>query len=68
MEKYGNFDYTSNPQNQINGNYFDCKCAYKTKEERVGFFGTDPAEYYAIYFDADGIAYKIDEKWYVPGG
>lgn len=67
-EKYGDFDYTSNPQNLRDGNYFKCKCAYKTKEEKVGFLGTDPAEYYAIVFDEDGIAISVYEKWFVPGG
>ena len=67
-EKYGTFDYIYSDPDQIDGNYYNGGCAYLTKEEKVGYLGTDPAEYYMIYFDSEGKAYEIVKKWYVPGG
>ena len=68
-DRYGTFDYImSKSEKNSEGNYCTTTCAYLVKEERVGFLGTDPAEYYAIYFDEEGKAKRIYEKWYVPGG
>lgn len=67
-ERYGPFDYCGNTEYRSDGNYYNGGCAYRTKEERVGYFGTDPAEYYRVYFDSEGKAYEIKEKWFVPGG
>ncbi len=68
-EKYGSFDYFyGNPDCRLDGNYYNGGCAYIVKEENVGFLGTSPSEYYMIYFSSDGKAYRIEEKWIVPGG
>ena len=68
-EKYGSFHSApTSSDSKKDGNYFNCSCFYLIREERVGFFGTDPAMYYRIYFDSDGKAYDVREKWFVPGG
>ena len=67
-KKYGSFDYLYNNPDQIEGNYYNGGCAYLTKEERVGFLGAHPEEYYMIFFNPEGKAYKVVKKWYVPGG
>ncbi len=65
--EYGPFDYIYG-ESVADGSYCNAGCAYRTKEAHVGFFGTDPAEYYMIYFDAEGKACKVQYPWYVPGG
>jgi len=68
-EKYGEFYLSPTDSEYIkDGNYVSCACAYKIREKRVGFMGTDPEMFYRIYFDADGKAYKVDDEWYIPGG
>ena len=58
-----------------NGEFYGCifwdttghyrKGVYLVKPQRVGYFGTDPEEYFVIYFDENGIAYECE---YVLGG
>lgn len=68
-KRYGIFDQApTSPEFQKDGNYISCRCGYTTKEEHVGFLGTDPTEYFVIYFDSEGKAYKVIEDWVVPGG
>ena len=57
-ERYGEFDLKFDV-----GTY-----VYKVKESRRGFFGTDPEEFFAVFFDENGVAYKVKEKYYRPGG
>lgn len=68
-KRYGIFDNApTSPEFQKDGNYINSRCGYIAKEEYVGFFGTYPNEYFVIYFDSEGKAYKIIEDWVVPGG
>ena len=54
MDRYGEFygclfwDTTGNYRRGV----------YLVKPERVGYFGTDPEEYFVIEFDENGVAYK----------
>ncbi len=64
--RYGSFDLPGSIAED--GNYYNCGCAYRTKEARVGFFGTDPDEFFMIYFNGEGKAYDIKYPWFVPGG
>lgn len=57
VEKYGEFDNAHMPPSK-DGLYHKCKCGYIVKEAAVGFLGTEPPEYFMIYFDENGIAYK----------
>ncbi len=57
-ERYGDFD----------SRYGESGRGYLTREARVGYLGTDPAEYFMIYFDDEGKAYEVKYPWYVPGG
>ena len=66
-EKYGKFDIGMSNQTE-NGIIVDGKAGYLTKEKHVGYLGTDPEEFYAIYFDSDGIAYKTEKNYIRPGG
>ena len=63
IERYGEFDIGMPEED---GSY--SKGAYMTKEKRVGFLGTDPAEYCMIYFNDEGYAYMIVDKYVIPGG
>ena len=57
VEKYGDFDHRrSNPSDD--GLYRNCGCGYMVKEAKVGFLGTTPPEYFMVYFDGEGIAYR----------
>ncbi len=67
-EMYGAFDYIMNGEAAVDGNYYSCRCCYLVKDEKVGFFGTDPAEYVSISFDEEGKAYEVEYPWYIPGG
>ncbi len=67
-ERYGSFDYIMENEQFPDGSESCRRCAYLIKKERVGFFGTDPTEYFLIVFDADGKAQSIESPWYVPGG
>lgn len=63
VQRYGEFDIRS-PNDD--GSYYSG--GYLVKEEHVGYLGTDPAEYYLIYFDPNGYAYEVNDKYIVPGG
>lgn len=60
IAKYGEFDVHKATLRATEAAYLYCNgsCGYMVKEEQVGFLGTDPPEYFMIYFDANGIAYK----------
>ena len=63
-EPYGIYYYTDSttPSDTI------LRIQYMTKEKRIGFLGTDPAEYFAIWFNRDGKAYRAEKNWVPPGG
>ena len=63
MERYGEFDL-----GKPNEDGLYSKGAYLTKEKHVGYLGTEPAEYCMIYFNSKGCAYKVVEKYVIPGG
>ena len=63
VQRYGEFDIRSRNEE---GSYY--KGAYLVKEKHVGYLGTDPEEYYLIYFDSNGYAYKVNDKHIIPGG
>ena len=67
-ERYGKFDILLNDEKDENGNYINEGCGYLTKKARTGFLGTDPDEFLIIYFDENGVAYKIKENFPRPGG
>lgn len=69
-EKYGTFDVRIGGDQMKNkeGNYVSTCCGYLTREKQVGYLGTSPEEYFMIYFDKEGKAYRIEHPWYVPGG
>lgn len=56
-EKYGKFDVTMTPPTP-DGVYRSSACGYIVTEAKVGFLGTTPPEYFMIYFDENGVAYK----------
>jgi len=62
VEKYGKFDIRGyqDPVTKVYGS-----CGYLVKPEQVGPFGTDPPEFFMIYFDKNGIAYECS---YETGG
>ena len=66
-EKYGKFDFLS-VDRKSDGKIYRGKAGYLTKEEHTGYLGTDPEEFYVIYFDSDGIAYKTQKNYMRPGG
>ena len=63
IERYGEFDIRGLNED---GSY--TKGAYLVKEEYVGYLGTDPEEFYMIYFDSNGYAYEVNDKYIIPGG
>lgn len=42
------------------------RALYIAKEERVGFFGTDPEEFIVLYFDCDGVCISTERKTPAP--
>lgn len=65
--KYGDFDIvTDGPQGD--GLYCHCKCGYISRETQKDNFGTIPPEYFMIYFDENGIAYKCEYEQGRVGG
>lgn len=56
VEKYGDFDRKQGTPDE-KGLYRNCACGYLITTEKKGLFGTNPPEYFMIYFDDDGIAY-----------
>ena len=65
--RYGEFDLCENIRSP-DGLYRNSNCGYMTKEGKAGFFGTPPDKFLSIYFDSNGIAYKIKENYPRPGG
>ena len=63
IERYGEFDL-----GKPNEDGLYSKGAYLTKEKYVGYLGAEPAEYYMIYFNSEGYAYNVVEKYVIPGG
>ena len=57
IEGYGAFDHTHNPPGE-DGLYRNTMCGYMVKDAQVRYLGTNPPEYFLIYFDQNGIAYK----------
>ena len=66
-EQYGEFDICLN-ESKIGNNYFETGCGYLTKEKERGAFGTSSDEFLMIFFDANGVAYSIEEDYPRPGG
>lgn len=63
IERYGEFD-----RRRLNEDGFYTMGGYLVKEKRVGYLGTDPEEFYMIYFDSNGYAFDVNDKYIVPGG
>ncbi len=67
-EKYGEFDIV-NKGTDDGLMFYDAQCGYLTKKEAKDAIFNDviPEEYLMIYFNADGIAYKVErnyiDKW-----
>ena len=59
MEEYGEFDYVVGDM-ETDGLYRSTKGGYIYREKQVGFLGTSEEEFFFIYFDENGIAYKCD--------
>jgi len=57
IDKYGKFDIALNIPGE-DGIYRNCRCGYIVKEEKVGYLGTTPPDYFMISFDSEGIAYE----------
>ena len=55
VEQYGEFDVVRSYHAQTGGYG---ACGYTVEPKRVGFLGTEPPEYFMVYFDENGIAYK----------
>lgn len=66
-DRYGKFDICLNEE-KIEKNYFETGCGYLTKEQEKGAFGTSSDEFLMIFFDANGVAYRIEENYPRPGG
>ena len=67
VEKYGEFDLCfGGTELRADGNYYDGACGYVTKEIDPEIYPSD--EYYMIYFDEEGKAYKVEPSWYQKGG
>ncbi len=45
---------------ETDGLYKSTKGGYIYREKQVGFLGTSEEEFFFIYFDENGIAYKCD--------
>ena len=67
VEKYGEFDLCfGKTELRADGNYYNGACGYMTKKIDPGIYPSD--EYYMIYFDEEGKAYKVEPSWYQKGG
>jgi len=55
-DKYGTFDHEHALPDD--GGFRSTFCGYIVREKQVGYLGTEPPEYFLIYFDENGIAYK----------
>ena len=62
IEHYGEFDVCRG-WDAKNGLYR--ACGYMVKPKRVGYLGTEPPEYFMIYFNEEGVAYECN---YETGG
>lgn len=60
IDKYGEFDYVEGPRPGEDGIYRNACGGYIVKEEHVGYLGTTPPDFFMIYFDSEGIAYKCN--------
>ena len=69
IERYGEpFSVTHHVDDDGNETDLISSINYMTKEPRVGFMDTDSAEFFKIWFDTEGKAYKTEENWIPPGG
>lgn len=67
VEKYGEFDLCfGKTELGADGNYYNGACGYMTKKIDPEIYPSD--EYYMIYFDEEGKAYKVEPSWYQKGG
>ena len=66
--RYGKFDYVTEDKDEY-GLYKNCRCGYGLKVgAREKYTGDpEPDEYLFVYFDENGVAYKV-KKWINPGG
>lgn len=63
-EKYGKFDIK---QTEL-AEGISFSGGYITKEKTYNAIDPEPEQYYKIYFNEDGIAISVKEKWVIPGG
>ncbi len=71
VEKYGEFDLCfGKTELRADGNYYNGACGYVTKISRsiLGMETYPSDEYYMIYFNEEGKAYKVEPSWYQKGG
>ena len=61
VEKYGEFDKVFYSEREETKGKI-AKAGYLIREEKLSFGGTDPAEYYMIYFNFDGEALSV-KRW-----
>lgn len=65
IERYGDFDYLEysdvDGYSEEGGLYRNCKTGYVTKTEKG-----EAVEYFAISFDENGIAYKVEKNYTGP--
>lgn len=70
-QRYGEF-YGKGPtleeHSECTPNNPNHKALYIAKEKKVGFFGTDPAEYIRISFDCKGVCIKTERLDGAKGG
>ena len=58
IDKYGEFDISDGYPPDDDGVYRNACGGYIVKEEKVGYLGTTPPDYFVIYFDSEGIVYR----------
>lgn len=66
-ERYGKSDICLD-KTKTGDNYVETGCGYLTGQKLKGLFGTSTDEFLMIFFDADGVAYGIEEDYPRPGG
>lgn len=64
IEKYGDFDlqYSTDAQG------VNCACGYLTGTNLSNLWEELPDEFFMIYFDDDGVAYRVEKNVPRPGG
>ena len=67
-EQYGQFDLVGVNFVTLDSSYNGYGNGYLLKESRVGFLGTNPAEYLFIIFDENSIATACYIGWHCNGG